>query len=207
MNIRKFNHSCLLVEENETAILIDPGNYSESVLDLNNISKLDYVLITHEHLDHCFVPLIKSVIAKFPQVQIITNNSVKELLAKENILATTEENEDIQITPVPHEKIWGVITPLENIMFTLLHKLSHPGDSLTFIQSAEILALPISGPWASTTWAVETALKVKPKVIIPIHDWHWKDEVRKSMHKRLAEYFHSQGIDFRPIEVGDTIEI
>ena len=187
-------------------ILIDPGNYSLEVFNFNELSNLDYILITHAHLDHSDPTFIKKLLEKFPNVKIITNNSVKEVLVKEGISAMTQGDMNVALTPVPHEKIWmGPAT--ENTMMTIFGRLSHPGDSLSMQQTAEILALPIAGPWCNTTQAVEVGTKLKPKVIIPIHDWHWKDEVRQGMHQRLKEYFQPLGIDFRPIELGDVIEI
>lgn len=206
MQIAKFNHSCLVIEHEGLSIIIDPGNYSLGFLDANDVPRLDYLLITHEHPDHFDIPLVKSLMTKFPNAHIITTNSVKTILEKEGIVALTQGDANIATLPVQHEKIW-VGNPVENTMFTIFGKLSHPGDSLSFQQTAEVLALPISGPWASTTWAVDVATKIKPKIIIPIHDWHWKDEVRQSIHQRLAEYFTPLGIDFRPIELGDIVEV
>lgn len=207
MRITKFNHSCLVVEQNGMCVIIDPGNYSLEVLNVNDVPRLDYLLITHAHQDHCDIPLIKALMAKFPNARVITNNSVKEMLAKEGITAMTQGDMNVALTPVPHEKIWMSTTPTENTMITLFGKLSHPGDSLSMQQTAEILALPISGPWCNTTQAVEVAAKLKPKIIIPIHDFQWKDDFRQAMHQRLQEYFRPLGIDFRPIELGDIIEI
>lgn len=206
MKIQKFNHSCLLVEENNIIILIDPGNYSLQAFSVNELTKLDYLLITHAHQDHCDIPRIKALIAKFPKAQLITNNTVKEMLAKEGIISLTEGDMNVNMTPITHERIW-MGPPTENTMMTVFGRLSHPGDSLSMTQTAEILALPISGPWCNTTQAVEVGTKLKPKVIIPIHDFQWKDDFRKAMHQRLQEYFQPLGIDFRPIELGDSIEL
>src|SRR5205085_2342203 len=103
--------------------------------------------------------------------------------------------------------IFGMVNPCQNVMITLFDRLASPGDSLTFRKSPEILALPIQAPWGSTTWAVETALKVKPKIILPIHDWHWKDEVRFWIYDRLEKYFQEYGITFKKMETGEIIEI
>lgn len=204
MKITKYNHSCLIVEEDHKVIVIDPGNYSTPIFPINGLQQLDYILITHEHQDHFDLPLVKQLVAKFPQVKIIATQPVVETLQKEGITATTQGNADILVTPIPHEKVW-MGPSADNNMVTVLGKLSHPGDSLHISQTAEILALPISGPWCNTTEAVQLATTLKPKVIIPIHDWHWKDEVRAGMHQRLKEYFASLGIDFRPIATGEAI--
>lgn len=206
MKITKFNHSCLLVEEDGNVFLIDPGEYSAELVRAQPFSQLDYLLITHEHFDHFFLPLIKELVTKFPQVKIITTQSIVERLQKEGIIAKAQGDEYVKVDAVAHEKIW-MGNPVENTMITINGKLSHPGDSLSFDKTACILCLPISGPWCNTTQAVELAERLQPKVIIPIHDWHWKDEVRVGMQERLKEYFGKKGIDFKVMENGKAIEI
>lgn len=206
MLITKFNHSCLLIEEQNKTILLDPGNYSAAILDINNITKLDAIGITHEHMDHMDISFLKQILQKFPNTPIFSNKSVKTILGKENIAVTTEGNDFLQMEPLQHEKIW-MGPACQNIMITLFHKLSHPGDSLSFSHSGEILALPITAPWGSTTWAVETAEKIKPKVIIPIHDFHWKDEIRRGMYDRLEKYFGTKNITFLKPETGKPLII
>src|SRR3990167_1958183 len=90
MKISKYIHSCLLVEDEGKTILIDPGNYTfeEKGLDIGKLEKLDFLLITHEHPDHMHMPLIKEILEKFPQAQIISNNSVKKILEERGINAT-----------------------------------------------------------------------------------------------------------------------
>lgn len=208
MQITKYLHSCLLVEEQSQAILIDPGNftYTAKVLDLNKLNQLDYILITHEHADHFYLPFIKELIAKFPKAKIISNPSVVSILQKENIAASAEGNEFIQLETITHEKLWDKEPP-QNTVFKLFGKLTHPGDSLHFQTKSAILALPLQAPWGSTTQAVEKALEIKPKVIIPIHDWHWKDEVRSGMYQRLKTFFAKKNIDFKTLETGELVEI
>lgn len=209
MKISKHIHSCLLIEEQGKTILVDPGNYSfeSKALDMQTLSSLDAIAITHEHQDHVHLPFLQEILAKFPDIPIYTNSSVKKLLEQEHIQnVTTEGNEFISFHSVPHEKIWFG-DPVENVMITLFNKFATAGDSLTFSKSPEILALPVTAPWGSTTWAVETALKVKPKVIIPIHDFMWKDNIRMGMYQRLKEFFKQNGIDFKAIETGEVIEV
>lgn len=208
MKITTYLHSCLLVEEQDKTLLVDPGmyTYAAHALDLNKIDKLDYLLITHEHADHYHLPFIKEIIAKFPNIKIISNSSVITILQNENISASSEGNEFIELETLTHEKLWDKEPPL-NTVFKIFGKFTHPGDSLHFQTTSEILALPITAPWGSTTESVNKALEIKPKVIIPIHDWQWKDEVRIGMYQRLQTFFATKGIDFRSPETDKIIEL
>jgi L-ascorbate metabolism protein UlaG (beta-lactamase superfamily) len=208
VKISKHLHSCLFVEEQGKTFLIDPGifTYQEKALDINKLEKLDYILITHEHPDHMHVPFVQELLSKFPNTKIITNNAIVEQLAKQNITATYEGDAIVSVTNVPHERLWDSEPP-ENVMVTIFNKLASPGDSHHFETSAEILALPTIAPWGSTIDAVNLALKLHPKIIIPIHDWMYKDGVRQMMNQRLAEFFKTKGIDFKAMETGEVIEV
>ncbi len=209
MKIIKYNHSCLLVEEHGKFVLLDPDEftYQAKVFNLDNISNLDAIGITHEHMDHMSIPFIKEIFVNFPNVKIFSNESVKNILAKENINVETTGNDFLQMIPIPHEKMWGRPKMEENVQIDIFNKFTHPGDSLSINQTKEILALPITAPWGSTTEAVEKALEVKPKYIIPIHDFMLKDESRRNMYKWLEPYFAGNNIKFFPIEAGEIIEI
>jgi L-ascorbate metabolism protein UlaG (beta-lactamase superfamily) len=208
MKITKYLHACLLVEEANQTFLFDPGNftYLNKALAIDNLKQLDYILLTHEHDDHCYLPFIKELVAKFPKVQIITNQSVKQKLETEHIAAQTTPIDPITFENAPHERLWDKEPP-ENTAITILNKLTHVGDSLQFTKTAEILALPLNAPWGSTTACVNKALELKPQYIIPIHDYLWRDEVRQMMYKRLTEFFAAKSISFKGLEAGEIITL
>jgi L-ascorbate metabolism protein UlaG (beta-lactamase superfamily) len=208
MKITKYLHACIVVEDQNMTFLFDPGvfTYNAQALDLSRIAKLDYLLITHEHADHFHLPFIKEIVAKFPQVKIVTNKAIVELLQKENIQASSQKDEVVQLDTVDHEKLWDLKTP-EHVVIHVLNKFTHAGDSLHFSKTHDVLALPITAPWGSTTEAVNKALSLKPKVIIPVHDWMWKDEIRKGMYQRLTEFFPTYGIQFKGLETGEPLQV
>lgn len=85
--------------------------------------------------------------------------------------------------------------------------LTHPGDSLKFDKSLDVLALPIQASWVSMVASVEKAAQVKPKIVIPIHDWHWKDSARKKMYDMAKNYLAEKGVELRGLEIGEELEI
>ena len=207
MKISKHIHSCLLVEEQGKAVLIDPGSYTlqETALNIEDLKQLDAVLITHEHADHVSLELLRRIMEKFPDIAILTNKQVAAKLAREHIeVFKKEEPSFIKKQNAPHEKILGAIP--ENTLFHVFGKLTHPGDSFQFAKTKEILALPIQAPWGSMVQAVEKAVEIKPKLVIPIHDWHLRDEARKHFYDAAENYLRNRGIEFRGLEVGETLE-
>ena len=209
MKISKYTHSCLLVEEKEKVALIDPGNYTvqAGALDVGSLTRLDYLVITHEHPDHMDIPMIQTIVAKFPDVQILSNTSVRAILAKEGLEVATGGNEDIVLSETPHEPVFGVSFQVMNVLATVFGKLTHPGDSLQLKSSAKVLALPVQAPWGHLTEAMEKAVQLKPKIVIPIHDWHWRKEARENFFQRIPKYLEQHGIAFYDLEGGKSIEI
>ena len=208
MVISKHSHSCLIVKDQGKVILLDPGMYTveENALDVDKLNQLDAIGITHDHFDHIDVSLLKKILAKFPNTPIFTNETVKNRLSQEGIVAQTSGNDYITMEAVPHEAIW-MGGPTQNTMITLFGRFATVGDSHSFTHSPEILALPIQAPWGSTNRAVEKALETKPRIIIPIHDFHWKDEVRIGMYDRLEEFFKQHGIRFLKPTNGQEYEV
>jgi L-ascorbate metabolism protein UlaG (beta-lactamase superfamily) len=208
MKISKHIHSCLLIEENGKTVLIDPGNYSVEGkgIILDDIKKLDYLLITHEHLDHMYPPFIKDLHSKFPDLKIISNDAVKNKLSLEGISVDLEGDDLVEVVDAPHEHVFGA-PQFQNTLFNVFKTLTHPGDNLSFTKTSQILALPVQAPWGSLTQAVEKAVEVRPEYIIPIHDWHWNEEARKAFYTRLTDYFAQNGIKFLKVETGEEIEI
>lgn len=208
MKITKLVHACLLVEMpapvNRTA-LFDPGTMSEEAVNVDSLEFLDDIIITHKHNDHMSVVLIKKLVEKFPNVRITAPPDAAEELKQEGIEAMTDPSEGMVFFDSPHESVAPMFPPLDEIGVHYLDRLSHPGDSHSFSETKPILALPVQAPWGSTIKAVNLALALEPKYIIPIHDWHWRDEAREQMYNNLDQLFQKQGITFCKMETGKPV--
>ena len=197
MKITKLVHSCLLVEMpepvNRTA-LFDPG--AMSTVDVGSLEHLDDIVITHGHGDHMDAELIKKLVAKFPEVRVLGPNDVVRQLQGEGLDASTEPPEGMELFDSPHESVAPLWPQPDEIGVHYLGKLSHPGDSHSFTETKEILALPVTAPWGSNIAAINLGIKLKPKYIIPIHDWHWSDAAREGSYDNMEPVFAKEGITF-----------
>ncbi len=204
MKITKLGHSCLLVEMPESVsrtVLFDPGDMSVEYVRAANLRYLDDIVITHEHFDHCNYGLIKELVEQFPGVRILAPDSLVTVLAAENIAVNSQVPEGMELFDAPHEPVEPLATTPQAIGVHYLDKLTHPGDSHSFSVSKSILALPVTAPWGTTIRALELAVELKPKYVIPIHDWMWRDEWRTKMYDGLEAYFGQQGISFiKPVD-------
>lgn len=212
MKITKFVHSCLLVEMpdpvNRTA-LFDPGGMSVEALNVDSLEFLDDIIITHGHGDHLSPELMKSLVAKFPSVRITAPQEVVDQLAEQGITASSQPSDGIVFFDAPHEVIRPFFDadPPQEIGVHYLDMLTDPGDSHSFTETKAILALPVQAPWGSTVDAVKLALDLKPKHILPVHDWHWSDAARTDTYDKLEKLFATQGITFHKLQTGEPIVI
>jgi hypothetical protein len=207
MKITKFEHACLLIEAGERVAIFDPGEMSESVLDVGKLEQVDDIFITHDHHDHFSLKLVSAIHSKFPNVRITSTESVIKQLAEEHINASQNAPLEVTFFNSPHEGNLPFLKPPEQIGIHFLGQFSDPGDSLSFNETKPILALPITAPWGSTLAAVNLALQLKPKFIAPVHDWLWRDEVRKGMYGRLGQLFKDYGITFLKLETSMPMEL
>lgn len=210
MKITKFVHSCLLVEMpapvNRTA-LFDPGAMSQVDLNIDKLQFLDDIIITHSHQDHFHLPLIKQLVAKFPKVRVTAPNEVAAALQAQGVTASDQPSDGIVFFDAPHESVAPLFPTPQEIGVYYLDKLTAPGDSHSFSASKAILALPVQAPWGSTIKAVNLALKLKPRHVLPVHDWHWSDEARQGMYELMADAFQKNGIIFHKLTTGEPVVI
>jgi L-ascorbate metabolism protein UlaG (beta-lactamase superfamily) len=212
MKITKFVHACLLVEMPEPVnrtVLFDPGVFSEESLRAHNFEFLDDIVITHSHQDHMQIPLIRWLVGKFPEVRILGPSDAVVQMTDAGLNAVTTPPEGMKLFDSPHEVIRPFFDadPPDEIGVHYLDKLSHPGDSHSFSETKDILALPVQAPWGSAVNAVKLALELKPKHVLPIHDWHWSDQARISSYDSMQELFAGRGITFHKLETGVPVII
>ncbi len=211
MRITKFGHSCLLVEESGARILIDPGMYSSGHIALERI---DAILITHEHPDHCDLESLNIILSKNPSVTIYTNSGVGEKLMGAGLAFSLLENgQSATVRSVlvegfgqDHARIYQTIPIIRNTGYMIAGRFFYPGDSVTNMPSkpVEILALPVVAPWMRLAEAIDFALQICPKVSFPVHDGFLK--IPGPFHALPAKIFGEQGIECVTLEPGKAME-
>jgi L-ascorbate metabolism protein UlaG (beta-lactamase superfamily) len=217
MHIAKYLHSCLLVQDGDAKILIDPGMFSfaEGGVKPGDLRDITTVLITHNHGDHADPAALKTIIANNPGLKIYGNADTKNSLAKESIPVELFETGEKKIStmaieafPAEHQKL---IRPISQNTAYLLNKLLLvTGDSLDARLMAhrgvKVLASPIMGPWAGQVEIAEFITKIAPVVFIPLHEAYVKESFAKRMTKMFAEHLAGFNIELRPLKTGEWLE-
>ena len=197
ITITKLVHSCLLVESPAGRTLIDPGTFTwnDDRLDLDLFEGIDRVLVTHEHADHVSVDLVKAVVERSPEAVVETIPAVQALLAEAGVAAGVEGTPRFT---APHEDLaWGPGPP--NTGYHVDGALSHAGDSHTFSETMPVLAVALAAPWGALTQAVAPIRRVRPSVVVPIHDWFLTEPGRDFWYGLAKRALEPEEIAVSPI--------
>ena len=205
VTITKLVHACLLVETRDTRILIDPGSFSwqDERFDPSMVEGADRILITHEHADHVSFEFVRAALERSNDATVETTPALQDILAEQGIDAVTDGTP--QFT-APHERIPIGPGP-QNVGFHVEGVLSHPGDSHSFVETMPILAMPFVAPWGSLTNGADRTRLVRPKHVIPIHDWFLSDGGRTVMYRLARMALDEDGIELMQVADFESVTL
>jgi L-ascorbate metabolism protein UlaG (beta-lactamase superfamily) len=219
MRLRKFGHSCLLLEERSESLLFDPGqaDFLDKSATPETFASVSLIIITHWHPDHADPDLIRRVVER-SGAKVLANADAQRELRSAGVEALVPEDGvqshsafKLRVIRSPHAPILGSIPP-ENAAYLVNDRLLNPGDSfdgrLAEFRDVPVLTLPISAPWTTDLDMAGFVDRVAPRKAVPIHDGYLKDFFRKRRYAAFGQYFDKKKIQFDASAGPDTsIEI
>ena len=210
MRLRKFGHSCLLVESGPGRVLIDPGTFSSGFEDLDGLTA---VLVTHQHPDHLDVGRLEPLLDRNPDARLVADAGSAQVLRDEHgieaSLASAGESFDVGMTidvvGDQHAEIHPDLPRIPNAGYVLDGRLLHPGDALDVTDlDVEILALPAMAPWMRMADAVDYLRAVGPRFAVPIHDGLLRStDIYYGAFRNLGP----EGSELRVIDDGQPVDL
>ena len=184
MRVTHLGHSCLLVEVDGARVLIDPGTFSSGYAELTGLSA---VVITHQHADHVDVEQLPTLLEANDGALLLAEPETAADLTGAGIEARALHPGDrLEVAGVAIAALGGqhaVIHPdvprVGNIGVLVgtsragggSGQLMHPGDAYDVApEGVDVLALPLSAPWAKASETVDFLRAVRPAVAVPVHD-------------------------------------
>lgn len=176
MRITKLGHSCLLVEDADTRLLLDPGVFSTGFETLTGLAG---VLVTHQHVDHLDPNRLRPLLDANPSARLIADPDTAAQLRESSYDVEVIDGGDtltvgeIEVRGVGdwHAIIHPDLPRVRNVGLFLGEKLFHPGDALTVPDhEVQVLAIPAVAPWSKVAETVEYLRAVAPATAFPIHD-------------------------------------
>ncbi len=208
MQITKYEHACLVLENDGKKVVLDPGAYTRPLDGLENVVA---IVITHMHDDHCNEAQLDRILKSNPGAMIYGTDEVCKRL---NDYPTTpvhhgdfyrEGSFSLEFFGDMHAEIHRSIPLLQNCGVMINETLYYPGDSYTRPdRAAEILACPTSAPWLKISDVMDFVAEIKPKHCFPTHNVHLSDIGHELNNGRVKQVVEAGGGSFAYLKPGES---
>lgn len=188
VKITKIIHSCFLIEYSDgKTILIDPffckiippevTCFETPTLKMEDIPKLDLVLITHEHFDHFDKEAVEFFVKRDNCIVVAPRNTIQQVALPKNNerIVKIDDNlivslVNIKVLPSQHPQSFYSVGYLINYNDITIY---HAGDASNLPEvnfKADIAMMPAGGTVTADLFVfVSMARRLMPKVAIPMH--------------------------------------
>lgn len=210
MKLTKYEHACLILDNDESRLIIDPGCFTNLLDDLGGVSIL---VITEEHTDHFDIDNVRKVIEKNPQVKIFTTMVVAAQLSAAGIASSVIEGEQtvkengykLGFYETPHAPVYKK-SPCRSLSVRVDDYLFYPSDSYNIIDDeVEILALPTSGPWHKLEEAIDFANSINSKKILATHNALYSDDGQAVANNFIKVNIVDKSRDYIYLKPGESL--
>jgi L-ascorbate metabolism protein UlaG (beta-lactamase superfamily) len=213
MRMTKLGHACVRLEKDGTALVIDPGTWSDADAALSSASA---VLITHEHADHVDADAVRAALSGNPGLELWTNATVagqfadfgRQVHAVAHGDTFTAAGFDVHVYGRDHAQIHRDVPIIANTGFAVDGEVFHPGDSLTVPEDrVPTLLLPVVAPWLKTSEWIDYAREVAPQRAYAIHDALFNANGLGLTQRMLLLAAQPTGAPYTRLEPGQAVDL
>ena len=175
MRVTKHEQSCLVLEDHDARVVIDPGAFVFQRLAVDDLGRIDAVLLTHQHADHLDVDAVAELARR--GATVVGNDDVATRLngvAEVTVVRDGEEQDvagfRVLARDLPHVELVDGSPGPPNTGFLVDDRLFHPGDGMGLPGLVvDTLAVPIAGPSISNRDAYRFVQQTAARLALPIH--------------------------------------
>jgi L-ascorbate metabolism protein UlaG (beta-lactamase superfamily) len=179
VKITRHGHAAVLVEGADARLLIDPGVFCPD--ETFGLDGLDAVVITHQHPDHVDHERLGGLLERNPGATLLCDPETISVVTSGHWTAHADGDTTavgaltIQGVGRRHAEIVPAVPRIANTGVLVSADgeptLFHPGDTYEYApEGVDVLAVPISAPWAKVAETVEFVTRVSPRTLFGVHD-------------------------------------
>lgn len=207
MEITKLEHSGIVIEKEGERIVFDPVEFKETIPKLENVVA---IIITHKHSDHLQIEIIKRIMNDNPDAKILTTSDTASLIEGSIVVGDGETHEigrfKLDFFGKDHAAIIPGQIPCENIGAVVNGSIVNPGDSFDCPDiDVNVLFVPISAPWLKIVESMDFVNRVKPPVVIPVHDALLSDLGKSISGNWMKKACNEVGTEYRYLSFGENV--
>ncbi len=213
MRITKLEHSGLVLDKNGQKLVFDPVEFTETVPELDNVVA---IVVTHGHGDHLQPEILSAIVDRNPNVKFLVPLDVEVDLVDsgqvEKVSAGVERvigDFTLRFFGNDHAEIVPGKVPCRNLGVVVDDLLVNPGDSFDVPEMSgrvKVLCVPSAAPWCKVTEGMAYIEKVKPEIVIPVHNAVLSDLGNKFNNNWLGMACETNGSKLAPLVIGESIE-
>jgi L-ascorbate metabolism protein UlaG (beta-lactamase superfamily) len=214
MQLTKYTHSCVRLDDGDRALVIDPGMFSETALALDGAHA---VLITHEHADHIDAPALIQAAKANTALRIwapaAVAQSLTELGDQVTAVGAGESFDAAGFAITTFGGLHALIHPLvgtlvANVCYLVDNRVYHPGDSFTVPPvPIETLLIPIHAPWSKISEVIDFAAAVRAPRAFQIHDALLNDNGSGLVDRLVGTVAATYGTTYKRLAAVQTVDV
>ena len=174
MQLTKYPQSCLKLEKDGRAVMVDVGTLATAEYSVADFGRCEAALFTHRHADHLDVDAIDDLVDA--GMTLYGNQDVADAVGGDRV-QVFGDGEQLEVAGfavktfrMDHCLMVNGSEGVPNTGLLIDDDLLLPGDSTEDVGiTADKVALPIFGPDISPHDAFELATALRAKTLIPVH--------------------------------------
>ena len=213
MELTKYTHACVRLDDGARSLVIDPGVFSELDAALDGVSA---VLITHEHADHIHTDRLAAALTADPRLQVWAPLAVVETLDEfgDQVIAVDPGQTfdaagfEVKTFGGQHAVIHPSIPVIANVGYLVDDLVYHPGDSFSVpSEPVQTLLLPTHAPWNKVSEVIDFAIAVRAPKVFQIHDSLITDIAASMIEGHVARLSSPFGSEFTHLALLESVSI
>lgn len=213
MRITKFGHACVRIDSGGTAVVLDPGGWTER----EAVEGAAVVLVTHEHPDHLDPDNLRAANAPIYTIGAVARQigqRAPDLVERVTVVKPGDALDlglPVTVVGEKHAVIHPELTHFDNSGYLLEvegRRVFHPGDALTERPDAvDLLLLPVHAPWNKLSEVVDYGRAVGAPLSVAIHDGLLNERGLNLAKLQLAGMLGEREQEYLRVDPGQDIPL